>query len=140
MDISAINNSNPNFNGRIITKGPWPKYLKNVFTENPEMKKLASGNSDIVGKLKTKCSIFSYEGKSFTGGYIYKIEIYAKKEKPTLKDKIMKFLGLRPTISLTKNYNGINTTETCIKNKINAKEYSQKLGIKIYFQNLPRLA
>ena len=131
MDISAIKNSNPNFNGRIITKGPWPTYLKDVFIENPEIKKLAAGESNIIGKLSVKPSKFYYDGKSFTGENIYKIKIYAKKEKPTLKDKIMKFLGLIPTISLTKNYHGINTTETFIKNKINAKEYSQKLGIKI---------
>ena len=54
MNITTINNNNTNFNGKLITKGKASEYLKNEILKNTELKKLASGENDILVKVKNK--------------------------------------------------------------------------------------
>ncbi len=129
MNISPINNTNTSFNGKIITKGTWPGYLKKNFIENPEIIKLASGDSDIVGKMLYRKAIGFFDKKHYPGQNTFKLKIYAQNEKPTLKEKLINFLGLNKTFDVTRHFHSIYTTERMMDLRIKADKIKNALGI-----------
>ena len=102
MKILPVNNTSPNFNGKIITKGPWTDYLKEGFERNPDIIKLASGKKDIIGELshkKAKRSVHHSQGED-----IYKLKLKAVPSEMGILDKIKYILGITPEVPVRRDY------------------------------------
>lgn len=129
MNISPINNNQTNFNGKIITKGHWTNYLENAFVNNPEVKKMASGDKNIIGKMSHRyASRKSFE--HFKGEELFKLSISTEKENPTFMDKVKSFLRLSPKVNLSKHYHSEIGTHALMRNRIDAGTYGNKLDLK----------
>lgn len=129
MNISPINNTQTNFNGKIITKGHWTTYLENAFTNNSEVKKMASGDKNIIGKMSrkhaTRGNCQHYEGQE-----LFKLSILSEKENPTFWEKVKSFFGFSPKVNLSKHYHSEAGTQALMRNRINAHMYENKLDLR----------
>lgn len=129
MNILPVNNnSQTNFNGRIITKGKWPGKLKEAFVENKEVKKLASGDHDIVGTLSRK-KAGMYDINHYQGEKIYRLRLDAQNN---VVDGIKRILGINPkSVQICQGYHSEKSTAEIISTRINADEISNKLNLSI---------
>ena len=130
MNITAINNTNTNFNGKILTQGKASQYLKNEILNNTELKKLASGENDIIVKIKNKKEN-GYHVNHAKGETLYQLSIEARKEKPSLVDKVKSFLNIVPHAKISQNYHSEDTLVTLMKERLNAQKFAKKLNIEI---------
>lgn len=129
MNISPINNNQTNFNGKIITKGHWTNYLENAFVNNPEVKKMASGDKNIIGKMSLR---YASRGHSqhFAGEELFKLSISSEKENPTFVEKVKSFFGLSPKVNISEHYHSETGTHILMRNRINASAYGDRLDLK----------
>ena len=130
MNITTINNNNTNFNGKLITKGKASEYLKNEILKNTELKKLASGENDILVKVKNKKET-GYHVNHAKGDTLYQLSIEARKEKPSLVDKIKSFLELVPQVKISKNFHSEDTLVAIMEERVEAQKYAKKLNKEI---------
>ena len=100
MKINQFTSSNltiatkqPAFNGRIITKGPWTKTLKDAFLNSKGINDLASGEKDVIGRLKYK-SAPMYDYNHMWGETVFKLSLEMKSPKSSLKERVKSMLGL----------------------------------------------
>lgn len=100
MKINQFTSSNltattkqPAFNGRIITKGPWTKTLKDAFLNSKGINDLASGEKDVIGRLKYKSAPMD-DYNHMWGETVFKLSLEMKSQKPSLKERIKSLLGL----------------------------------------------
>ena len=132
MNILPINNANtninPNFSGKIITKGSWVNYMKNSFIENPELKKLAQGEYNIVGNMSAK-EASGFSRRYFPEQSLFKLKITAEKENPTFLDRIKTFLGLNRSYKVTHHYHSEGTTTIAMQNRIKGEKIKKALGL-----------
>lgn len=130
MNVSVINNSQPNFNGKVITKGKWTASLKKSFLENEEIKKAASGKYDIIGHMSRKKA--SLLPKVFSNCEpIYKLQIEARPESPTILERVKSFLGLVNVAEVSKNHHSETITEYMMETRIKAEHLAKYLNIKL---------
>lgn len=130
MNILPINNStNTNFNGRVLVKGNCTEYLERNFLNLPEVKKLASGKYDIIGKFLYRKAHWLYDKRHYPGEDTYKLKLIAQKENPTFLDRIKGFLGLNPSVEVTRSYHCEGTTELLMRQRINCDKYKTRLKI-----------
>ena len=81
------------FSGRVITKGPWTESLKNAFLNSKAINELASGEKDVIGRLKFRpASMDDYN--HVYGEPVFKLSLEMKSQKPSLKERIKSVLGL----------------------------------------------
>ena len=130
MNISSINNSRPNFNGKIITKGPWTKELKDAFLQNEEIKKVAAGKYNIIGHLSKKKADFTDFGHS-KGETVYKLQIEAMSESPSLLERAKSLLGFTNVAELSNNYHSEIGTEQLMYNRLKADAIAKCLDINL---------
>ena len=127
MNITPINNTNPSFNGKIINKGQWSKYLLDAFNNNPEVIKLASGKKDIIANMSRK-----YAGKNdinhFHGEDIYKLSLKARPENAGLLRKIISWFSF--PVRVTRAYHSEDSMCRIINDRMDAERFSKKLNIK----------
>lgn len=129
MNIAPINNNQTNFNGKILTKGHWTNYLENAFVNNPEVKKMASGDKNIIGKMSHRyASGKHYE--HFKGEELFKLSITTEKENPTFMDKVKSFFGFSPKVNLSEHYHSESGTQILMRNRIDASTYGDELDLK----------
>lgn len=128
MNITPINNANPNFNGKIITKGAWTQFLWENFNNNPEVIKLASGKNDIIAKMSRKYAGVN-DMNHFVGEEIYKLTLKTLPEKANIFDRI-KF-WLTPPVKVTKAYHCESSMKRLFERRIDANRYAKKLNIDI---------
>ena len=94
MNITPMNNTNVNFNGKIITKGNWPKNLKKQFVENTAINNFANNSkSDIIGIMSAKTSS-KYDIYHDPGERLFKLTLVTTKEKPSIIETIKNALGI----------------------------------------------
>ena len=88
------NNNTPAFNGRIITKGvDWTPRLKKAFQNSKAVKDLASGEKDVIGRLKT--SFANYDDVNhYPDEELFRLSIEMKDPKASFMEKVKSFLGL----------------------------------------------
>lgn len=130
MNISEINSISPNFNGKIITKGKITPYLQDEILNNKELQKLASGEKDILVRIKNKKER-NYHVNHAKGEMLYRLSVESKKQNETLADKVKSFLGLTTKVNLSKAYHSEVSTASIIKKRINAKFLAKKLNIEV---------
>ena len=130
MNISEINSTSPNFNGKIITKGKITPYLQDEILNNKELQKLASGEKDILVRIKNKKER-NYHVNHAKGEMLYRLSVESKKQNETLADKVKSFLGLTTKVNLSKAYHSEVSTASIIKKRINAKFLAKKLNIEV---------
>lgn len=128
MNIAAINDANPNFNGKILTKGKASQYLKNEILNNTELKKLASGENDVLVKIKNRKEKYHHINHE-KGETLYQLSVEFRKEKPSLLEKFKSFLGLVPQVKITKNFHSEDTALMLMEERVNAQRYAKKLNI-----------
>ena len=129
MNINTINSTNPNFNGRILTKGRWPEGLKKSFLENPEVNKIAQeAKYDIIGKMSSMRAKRN-DFKHYYGEPLFKLTLIAKKENPTFIDKVKAFIGLLPKVKITRNYHCESSMESIMSKRLKATRIKEKLDI-----------
>ncbi len=87
------NNNKYTFTGRIITKGPWTETLKDAFFNSKAIHDLASGEKDVIGRLKRK-SAPSKDYNHTWGEPLFKLSLEMKSQHPTLIEKVKSILGL----------------------------------------------
>ena len=126
MEIRQVNNVN--YTGKIITKGKWTQTLAQAFTDNPEVKKLASGKYDIIGKM-TAVKTHPYDVNHLLDESLYSLSISAKKENPSLLDRVKSFLGLQPKANITINHHGEDKMLKIMDKRIKADTLGKKLNI-----------
>ena len=130
MHILPVNNSNnTNFNGKILVKGNCPQHLKKSFLSLPALKELASGEHDIIGKFQYRKAHWLYDKRHYPGEDTYKLKLIAQKENPTFLDRIKGFLGLNPSVEVTRSYHCEGTTELLMRQRINCDKYKTRLKI-----------
>lgn len=130
MNINPINQSIPNatsFEGKIITKGKWPEVLREEFTNHYAFRNIEKSNYNIIGKMKTTKS--KGDVNHMEGQKLYKLVLSAQKEKPTLSEKILYFLGLTPKIEVTRHYHSYDGMSRLMLKRI--KPESLKNGLDI---------
>lgn len=129
MNINTINSTNPNFNGRILTKGRWPERLKKSFLENPEVNKVAQETKyDIIGKMssmRAKRSDYNHYYRE----PLFKLTLIAKEENPTFIDKVKAFIGLLPEVKITHNYHRESSMESIMNRRLQATWIKDELDI-----------
>lgn len=124
MNISPINNdSQTNFNGKIITKGKWTESLKKEFLQNKEIQKIASGKYDIIGHMSRK--------KTDALIPVFKLEVEAISEKPSKMEKLKSFLGLTDVVALSDSYHTEMGTSCLMENRLKAKHIAKLLNIEV---------
>ena len=121
-------NNLQNYKGNIITKGKWTKPLAEAFKTNTEIKKLASGSYDVIGNMKTSKS-HPFDVNHMQDESLYQLSISARKENPSILDKIKSFLGLLPNVQITRNHHGEDKMLTIMDKRIKADTLSKKLNI-----------
>ena len=128
MNIQPINSVDSNFKGKIITRGCWTRHMNSVFKDNPEVIKLASGEYNIIGRMRsikaTEDDFYHHKNEK-----LYKVSIVAMPEKSTILDNIKYLFGLLPKVSLTEDYHSAATTLDVIKERIHFNSFKEKLGI-----------
>lgn len=109
MKVAQINTSNlqnnrgcGTFTGRLITKGAWTKDLKDAFFSSKAMNDLASGEKDVIGRLKYKNAPLN-DCNHMCGEHLYKLSIEMRSPNPSLKERIKSVLGLSRKI-INRNY------------------------------------
>ena len=127
MNVTPINNQ-PSFNSKIITKGKWPKVLRNAVQESEAFKNLAKGEYDIYTSLSTKTALAHDFNHTF-GEDLYKLKISAKKSEPKFIDKVKNCFGLNPRCTVNKNYHSLYGMEEIISGKLSDGFLKNKLGI-----------
>lgn len=130
MNISEINSTSPNFNGKIITKGKITPYLQDEILNNKELQKLASGEKDILVRIKNKKER-KYHANHAKGEMLYRLSVEPKKQNETLVDKVKSYLGLTTKINLSKAYHSEDSTVSIIEKRINANFLAKKLNIEV---------
>lgn len=124
---STINNKT-NFNGNIITRGKWTPALKEAFINNKEVKKLASGKHDIIGKM-SKQKTNAYDVNHNQGESLYKLTLEATS---SISDKIKSFLGLnKKSVKIMQSYHSEDSTSKIMNQRINSDTIAKKLNIKL---------
>ena len=130
MNILPVNETTTNFKGCIIAKGNWTPKLAIKFAQNAEVSKLSAGGYDLIARMKSKrASIF--DKHHHRNEKLYKLVISAMPEKPTFWDKCKNALGLLPTVSVTRLYHRERSLMRLMDSRINAKEYSRDLDIRL---------
>ena len=129
MNINAINSTNPNFNGRILTRGRWSEELKKSFLENPEVNKFAQeAKYDIIGKMSSKRAK-KHDFNHYYGEQLFKLTLMAQKENPTFIDKVKALFGLLPKAKITHNYHCESSMELLMSKRLNATSIKDQLNI-----------
>lgn len=128
MNILPINNySNTSFNGKVITKGNWPKDIDTYFKSMPAVKQLAENSEfNIIGKMHRK---LTKEGFCKTPIMRYRLDISAEKENPNLLERIKSFLGFNPKYSMTQHHHRGCFYPNLLEEKIKGYIIAQKLGL-----------
>ncbi|MBE7703293.1 MAG: hypothetical protein E7Z89_04500 [Cyanobacteria bacterium SIG28] len=124
---NTINNK-ISFNGNIITKGKWTPVLKETFINNEEVKKLASGKHDIIGRMSKQkaCAHDIYHDR---GENLYKLTLEATS---SVSDKIKSFLGLnKKSVKIMQNYHSEDSTSRIMTKRINSDTIAKKLNINL---------
>ncbi len=118
---TTVNISKPAFTGRIITKGKWTKNLKDAFFNSKAIQDLASGEKDVIGRLKYK-SAPSNDYNHTWGEPLFKLSLEMKNPHPTLVEKVKSFLGLSRKV-----INEFYHSEDSLAKKINemSKEFCE---------------
>ena len=127
--INTNQNNTPSFNGKIIVKGKqWNDALLEAFEKSEGIKQLASGEKDVIGRLKTKYAS-ERDYNHFSGQTLYKLNVEMRSPKPSFKEKVKSFFGISQKTYLTRHYHSevglkdiihnfhINYLTNCIKKK-----------------------
>ena len=117
LPVQSHNQQNPNFNGKVMTKGVWTNYLERSFLNNEAVKGFAESGYDIIGKMKYRKSS-GYSMVHNKGDKLYKLSISARKENPSTWGKIKTFLGLDKTIKITKGFHRERSMENIMDIRI----------------------
>ncbi len=130
MNILPINNnSNTNFNGRILTIGHgWNEKIKNAFVENSEIKKLAEGKVDIIGKLRTRRAEYG-DFNHCLNEPLYKFDLMVGKSKSPIINKIAAYLGILPKVKMVRGYHGEDSFISRLNNRPNAEQLKSRFKI-----------
>lgn len=130
MNISPINNTNLNFNGKVITKGSWTPALKKAFQENIEVRNVAQkSNYDIIGIL-TRMRTPKNDLEHFQGDNLYKLTIAAMNEKPTWKEKLNAiFNKYDHKAEVTENYHSEEGIVQIMESALVSHKIRKKLNI-----------
>ena len=102
MKIEAINNNNPSFSGRIITKGNWTQKAAGCFLNNKAVQEVANSGYTVTAKMNSKW-VRPWDLVHEFGTKIYKVTVSIKKDNPTLIDKINCLFG-KHKFSLNRHY------------------------------------
>jgi len=127
MNINAINNSTPNFNGQIRLKGRWNNYLTSVFNENKALAEMVEkSESNLVAKMSRKKSSY-FDHYHPTGTPLYRLTLTSEKQNPTFLDRVKSFLGLGDKVKMSKYYHSEDTTADYMNRRLNADKIKEKL-------------
>lgn len=128
MNISPINNyQNTNFNGKVITRGSWPKGVDKYFELMPQVAEVAKNSKyNIIGKMHCKTTQYHpFDDKILR----YRLTISAEKENPTLLDRIKNLLGLNPKIRLSQHHHRGERYPEMLEDRIKNNTLTERLGL-----------
>lgn len=131
MNINPINPTNQttmnNFKGKIVKKGPWPKYLAEKFDCHHAFKDIGNKDFNIVATIHSK-KAKKGDLRHTAGQNLYKLTLTAEKEKPNFIEYIKYKLGMNKKLELSEHYHSVDGT----KNKIlRMKPESLKNALKV---------
>lgn len=124
LPVQNYNQQNPNFNGKIMTKGVWTNYLERTFLNNEAVKRFAESGYDIIGKMKYRKSS-GYSMVHNKGDELYKLSISAIKENSSIWEKIKAFFGFGNTIKITQGFHRERSMENIMCQRINDKRLAR---------------
>lgn len=112
----------PNFTGSLNMKGVWPFGVDQVFFNNALLKKALKTHS-ITAELKEKpelmCRSVNGKHKPFAvSRTVYRLKMSAKKDSPTLWDKIKYAMGFKPKTYMSKHYHSAYTTGLYVETRL----------------------
>lgn len=129
MNINPINTAvQPNFQGMVITQGKWVNGYSSVFADSKNIINAAK-NHTIYGEMR-EVTASGQDNIHYPGETLYRLSITAKKDNPTLLEKIKYSLGLAPKTHLTQHYHSLRSTEKFLKNEGLIAEALKRLNIK----------
>ena len=126
MEIKHCNSIN--HSGRILTKGKWSLTLAEAFKENPEVKKLADGEYNIIGKMQTRTS-HPLDINHLQDEPLYRLSLTCRREQPSIMDRVKSFLRIGKTVKITRNYHDEDEMLNIIDKRIKAETLGKKLNI-----------
>lgn len=128
MNISQLDNKSTaiNFNGTIKMNRNYPRRFKDAFRNNPEVQRLAEGDYTIIPKLKHK-QAGMWDMNHSLGEDLYQLSISAKKEKPSLIERMKYAFGKAPKVDVTHSFHSLSSIINIMSKRINADSYNSKL-------------
>lgn len=132
MNVNPINQpitTNQNFEGKIIKRGPWPKYLAEKFDCCHTFSNIKNKDFNLVATIHTK-KADNTDKRHIAGQNLYKLVLTAEKEKPSFIESLKYMFGFNKKLELSENYHSVDSTKNRIM-RIKPESIKNALNVEI---------